>query len=124
MGVKDFFKPTVLKVIISIFLFIIIFSMIWWQLKQIYEPFQNVSSLSFIINLIISAIIGYLIGSVIDYFIKSNTIKIIIAVILAIFALIIGLSALTTRGMVCDPVHPISDGNTTPPIVCDPVHQP
>jgi len=113
MGVKEFFKLNVLKVVMGILLTIITFEIFMWNSNQFSGTYNTITT---IILIIFCILIGYLISCVIDYFVKSRFIKILIAVILAIVAIIFGWFSLARNVMVCDPVHD--------PRVCDPVHQP
>jgi hypothetical protein len=114
MGVKEFFKINTWKIIICIILTILIYGSID---LFFFSPFRIFNLMTSLVFLIISIIIGYLLACLIDYFIKSKFIKIIIAVILAIFAILIGWIIFSRSFItVCDPVHD--------PRVCDPVHVP
>ena len=115
MGAKEFFNLNILKVIMGILLIIISFEVLMWNFT---EPYSNTNPITTIVILISSIIIGYVVACLIDYFVKSRVIKIIVAVILAIVAIIFGWFSLARNIMVCDPVH------DPRPVVCDPVHQP
>ncbi|MCX6690500.1 MAG: hypothetical protein NTW33_00255 [Methanoregula sp.] len=84
-------------------------------------------SKDFILLVFLALVISYSVGCLIDHFIKSRTIKIVIASVAALVSIVLGYlfirSMNPTNGpIVCDPVHVPSDcelacrdaiGNTT-----------
>jgi cellulose synthase/poly-beta-1,6-N-acetylglucosamine synthase-like glycosyltransferase len=74
----------------------------------------------FLISVVLGAMVSYILGCVLDHYIKNQGLKILIATISGIIALIIiySLYKLVAEPLICDPVH-LPQNNT----VSDPVHQ-
>lgn len=112
---KDIFRPNRFKSLLIIVLFIpsIVLSFLSFDMLRggfvYWEMWHSIAIIVF------GALISVVGGSFIDYFIKSRTIKIVIASISALISIIIGFITLASMTMVCDPVHDV---------VCDPVHVP
>ena len=108
---KEFIIPNPLKIALMLSL-----------LTPIFFVSMFIDILSFhnvIFIVIITLIFSYLIAALLDTFIKSRTVKIIIASILGIVSILILIVIyIYSTTMICDPVHNPSDN------VYDPVHSP
>lgn len=119
MEKRSFFKPNKFRHLLYIILILPILLMIYgimniftgngWRLLEL-----NITNT--LIILVLGLILTYIIGNCIDYFIKSKTVKIIIALFLAVISLILAYFFTRVNIMVCDPVHD--------PRVYDPVPNP
>ena len=112
---RDIFKPNRFKNILIIVLFIPSIVLSFLSIDMLRDGFVYWGIQHAIAIIVIGGLLSYLGGSLIDYFIKSRTIKIVIASISALISIIIGFLTLASMTMVCDPVHDM---------VCDPVHVP
>lgn len=120
MEEKNFFKPNKFRWILYVILIIPIFLLIYGILNILISNGWRLLELNFTNTftiIVLGVISTYLIGNCIDYFIKSKTVKIIIASILAVISIILAYFFTRINMMVCDPVH-------NPPGVYDPVPNP
>lgn len=112
---REIFKPNRFKSVLIIVLFIPSIVLSFLSIDMLRDGFVYWEIQHIIAIIVIGGLLSYLGGSLIDYFIKSRTIKIVIASISALISIIIGYITLASMTMVCDPVHDM---------VCDPVHVP
>jgi hypothetical protein len=125
---SELLEPTKFKITLFLMLIIPCVSFILLTFAFLVQnvPFDGIYFdsplfLEFIVVTVLSGLIlSYLSGSILDHFIKSERVKIIIAVFSGIISILIiyTLFKMVTEPVICDPVH---NPNQT---ICDPVHQP
>jgi hypothetical protein len=105
---KDLFRPNGLKILLALTLLLpILFLVMIFAGLLLYNP---------VILIILACVISYVVSSLVDHFIKSRTVKIIIASLAALISIVLGYVFVRSMMQVCDPVHT--------PQVFDPVHTP